>query len=100
MLSLNFCIYIVLSTFQQIQQYLILNEHLMLLKISKLFVFTFYIYSQKTRTKNVYIEHNAKCYQSSLFVQDVDANIHLSCIDCLYFPVRREKYLFDGANMR
>ena len=38
--------------------------------------------------------------QSSLFVWDVDANIHPSCIDYLYFPVRREKYLFDGPAPR
>ena len=35
-----------------------------------------------------------------LFVQDLDADLHLRCTNYLYFPVKGEKCLFDGRPRR
>ena len=35
-----------------------------------------------------------------LFVEDLDADLHLRCTNYLYFPVKGEKCLFDGRPRR
>ena len=55
-------------------------------------------FTNMEKPHNRRLKRNAEC--QILFVEDLDADLHLRCTNYLYFPVKGEKCLFDGRPRR